>query len=209
MLSFLREHRIFSEHDARLFGAACCRRCWDLLSNEARRVVEVVERQGDDLASTEELEAVRAAFNAVNFEWAEPDYAAYSANAAVAYLLGNPRTDPEGYAIDLVPWAMQAGQDQMYELEVQAGFIHCLLGPPPSFRPKPMRPEWLAFEDGVVPKLAHAIRDERGFDRMPILADMLEDAGCGDEVLLEHLRRQEPHCHGCYALKLLTGEKWP
>lgn len=40
---------------------------------------------------------------------------------------------------------------------------------------------WLAWSDGAVPKMARVIYDARSFDQLPILADALEDAGCGEE----------------------------
>ncbi len=56
---------------------------------------------------------------------------------------------------------------------------------------------WLTWNDGIVVKMAQAIHDERAFDRLPILADALEDAGCDDESILRHLRGQE-RCHDCF-----------
>lgn len=51
--------------------------------------------------------------------------------------------------------------------------------------------DWLAWNDGLVPKLARAIYDDRAFDRLPELADALWEAGCDDESLLRHLRGME------------------
>ena len=39
---------------------------------------------------------------------------------------------------------------------------------------------------------------------LAVLADALEDAGCTDAALLEHLRSAGPHVQGCFALDLLT-----
>jgi hypothetical protein len=36
---------------------------------------------------------------------------------------------------------------------------------------------WLSWNDGAIPKIAQTIYDDRAFDRLPILADALEDAG--------------------------------
>src|SRR4051794_18310239 len=66
-------------------------------------------------------------------------------------------------------------------------------------------PAWLAWNDRTIPRLARAICDERAWDRLPILADALEDAGCGDDRLLEHLRGSRPHAHGCWVLDALLG----
>lgn len=57
----------------------------------------------------------------------------------------------------------------------------------------------IARQNGMVPwinrgvlRLSQAIDDERSFDRMPILADMIEDAGCEELELIWHLRDKEP-----------------
>ena len=51
-----------------------------------------------------------------------------------------------------------------------------------------------------MPRLARLIYDEHAFGDLPVLADALEDAGCRDEVILEHLRDGGPHARGCFAL---------
>ena len=70
-------------------------------------------------------------------------------------------------------------------------------------RPVTLRAEWLSSKDGTVPKLAQAIYDDRAFDRRPILADALEDAGCADAYILSHCRGQGPHVRGCWVVDLL------
>ena len=65
--------------------------------------------------------------------------------------------------------------------------------------------EWLTWEGGLVTGLAHAIDEELAWDRMPILADALEDAGCNEPALLDHLRQGESHARGCWVLDLLLG----
>lgn len=61
---------------------------------------------------------------------------------------------------------------------------------------KPYHP-WLSWNDGVVRKMAQSIYDDRRFDELPMLADALEEAGCDDEVLLQHLRGWE-RCPRCF-----------
>jgi hypothetical protein len=53
-----------------------------------------------------------------------------------------------------------------------------------------LRPDlaWLAWAGGVCVKLAEAIDHQGAYERLPILADALEEAGCGDTRLLGHLR---------------------
>jgi hypothetical protein len=55
-------------------------------------------------------------------------------------------------------------------------------------------------------KMARTIYDEQSFDRLPILADALEDAGCTDRAVLDHCRSSGSHVRGCWVLTLLEKE---
>ena len=201
MLRRLRDLGLVTERKARLFGVACCRRLWGLLPEEGWRAVEAIERHADGLAVREELDATRGVFTAVIGAASGPGF---FSRVAVSYLLAEARHDPTGYALDLSPWAAQACDDQAAELAAQAGILRCLFGLLP-FQPVEIRPEFLAFGDGVAVKLARGICEDGAFDRLPVLADALEDAGCGDESLLGHLRGLGPHWPGCFALDAILG----
>lgn len=45
--------------------------------------------------------------------------------------------------------------------------------------------------------LATGIYQERAFDRLPILADALQDAGCDNDDVLTHCRQPGEHVRGC------------
>jgi hypothetical protein len=71
----------------------------------------------------------------------------------------------------------------------------------PSERAVAIDPSWLTWAEGVVVKLAWGIYEEQAFDRLPILADALEEAGCDNEELLAHCRQQGTvHVRGCWAV---------
>ena len=56
--------------------------------------------------------------------------------------------------------------------------------------------------------LARGVYEERAFDRMPILADALQDAGCDNPDILNHLRdTNAAHVRGCWALDLVLGKE--
>jgi hypothetical protein len=55
--------------------------------------------------------------------------------------------------------------------------------------------------------LARAIYDDRAFDRLPLLADALMDAGCADEQVLGHCRGDGPHVRGCWVVDLVLGKE--
>jgi len=55
--------------------------------------------------------------------------------------------------------------------------------------------------------LAQAIYDDRAFDRMSILADALEDAGCANQDILNHCRQPGVHVRGCWLIDLFLGKE--
>jgi hypothetical protein len=62
-----------------------------------------------------------------------------------------------------------------------------------------------AWQTPQVIAVAEAIHEERAFDRVPVLADAVAEAGCTDAALLAHLRGPGPHARGCVSLDLLLG----
>jgi type VI secretion system protein ImpC len=69
-----------------------------------------------------------------------------------------------------------------------------------SFRPAPIDRDWLAWNGGTVVQMARAIREGGRFADLPILADMLEDAGCSDPAILEHCRNCRSAVRNCWVL---------
>lgn len=69
-------------------------------------------------------------------------------------------------------------------------------------RSKVIRPEW---RTSTAIALARAISDGRAFDRLPILADALEEAGCDDAEVLAHCRGGIPHGTDCWVTEWLRN----
>jgi len=63
-----------------------------------------------------------------------------------------------------------------------------------------------AWVTSTVTALASAIYDERAFDRLPILTDALEDAGCNNTDILNHCRQPGLHTRGCWVVDRLLGK---
>jgi hypothetical protein len=91
------------------------------------------------------------------------------------------------------------------ELARHVRLLHDIFGPLP-FRDVPLNSDWLT---STVLALARGIYGEKAFDRMPILADALQDAGCDNDEMLSHCRREGwEHVRGCWVLDLLLGRPW-
>jgi hypothetical protein len=88
------------------------------------------------------------------------------------------------------------------ESRAQADLVREIMGWP--FHPHYFDARWRT-SDTV--GLAQAIYDDRAFDRMPILADALMDAGCEDEQIIGHCRSDGPHVRGCWVVDLLLGKE--
>jgi hypothetical protein len=87
----------------------------------------------------------------------------------------------------------------------EASIIRCILGNP--FRANTISPPWLFWHEGTISRIASAIYDVRAFDRLPILADALEEAGCTNADILNHCRQPGEHVRGCWVVDLLLGKQ--
>jgi hypothetical protein len=217
----------------RLFAVACIRAALGapLAEGETayhalrvgRRLLATCERHADGAAGDRELAASRAEAEAVlgsphaaeeSFDW-EVRCALRAAGPAegLPAQLALLRAEYADYWAGM--WTFYGGTGevwQQYHDETlgrislqQCQLLREFVGNP--FRPPSrLNPAWLAWEAGAVPKLAAAIYEERAFDRLPILADALEEAGCAEADLLAHLRGPGPHVRGCWALDLPLGK---
>ena len=62
-----------------------------------------------------------------------------------------------------------------------------------------------AWKSPTVVALAAGVAVDAGFDRLPVLADALEDAGCEDARVLIHCRGSGPHWRGCWVVDELSA----
>jgi hypothetical protein len=95
-----------------------------------------------------------------------------------------------------------------FESREQTNLLRCIFGNP--FRPVFARPAW---RTGQVVALAQAAHDQRELPagaldiaRLAVLADALEEAGCTNSDIFDHLRGPGPHVRGCWAVDLILGK---
>src|SRR5262249_10331585 len=157
-----------------------CRSIWHLLTDErSRRLVEVAEQYADGQPiPPRPLES--AAMEVVShFPTQSALFAA--AKAAVMTIWDYSPDSPylnSSYppmVRDALAVAGNTAEAVPSEPPVQAALSRDIFGNP--FRPVAIELVWLAWNDGTIPKIAQAIYDDRAFDRLPVLADALEEAG--------------------------------
>jgi hypothetical protein len=215
MLEFLRGKA--SERKLRLFVCACCRRIWHKLTDkESRRAVEVAERLADGQADPAEVAAARAEIEEL-LRLGQQQWAEVSQFDEATYLYGYVHQWPIILAQSAVgenvttEWVNLAGSiantDEAARAEwtAQAALLRDIFGNP--FHPASITPAVIAWNDGTVVTLARAIYDERAFDRLPVLADALEEAGCDNADLLTHCRQPGGHVRGCWVVDLHLGKE--
>jgi hypothetical protein len=226
MLDFLQGK--VDERKLRLFACACCRRIWPLLTNEAsRKVVETAERFADGVSAIDELAAAHTVAERLvetlsgvtmwDCGWAveRTSRTERLTTGILEEAAQNAAWSPAGLlevnaAARLAPDNLTRGgrsaAQRVYAREraAQSQMLRDIFGNP--FRLVAVDLTWPAWNDGTVRRIAQAIYDERAFDRMPILADALEDAGCDSADILNHCRSGSEHVRGCWVVDLLLGK---
>jgi len=180
-----------------LFGAACCRRVWHLITDERiRTCLEVAERFIEGDATGSELERAGRSAEAV-----------FGAGRVCPPWIWSAATTLQAFVLTRV--ADRVGSAGWFkrraERRWQCNLLRDLFGPLP-FRPVVIDPDWQECHDGSVARLAQAMYDERAFDELPILADSLEDAGCDNADILAHCRSGGEHVRGCWVVDLVLGK---
>jgi hypothetical protein len=216
-----------SPRKLRLFQVACVRRVWQYVTDPgSRTLVELVECSADGLAPEAEIRALP-------YDWLTDDCGgpgpaerhAYMVAGHVGYSLIGPfhgsefpsndwqdaRSAAEGAATVVAEAADLPDDDehlpayqsmQAKEAAAQADLLRDLFGNP--VRPIAFEPRWRTAD---VLGLALGIDDERAYDRLPLLADALIDAGCDSNDILSHCRAPGPHVRGCWVVdRILKNE---
>jgi hypothetical protein len=218
MLEFLRGK--VSNRKLRLFAVACCRHVWEWLPPYSRNAAETAEQYADKHASRASMARARKEvvkdheaagywdgamacgwFSAAWTVWDAATGAARCARSAVqpeAWIKAGVARRRTRKMQDAAKKACQ--QSKLIEAAAQAELLRDQFNP---FRPRTADTLWLS---STIVALAAVLYLERAFDNVPILADALEDAGCTDAAILDHLRGPGPHVRGCWVVDLLLSK---
>ena len=186
------DQKVRSDRQLRHFVCACSRRLWHRLTDEARHYVESAERLVGGEAPDEGIGPV---------DWG--------------------REVPDGPALArCCLWQDAAyGSPYYYWMEIQEVLSERHGGDEAAARADLLRDVCgIAFRKHrkakrgwrteTVLALARQMYATRDFSVMPILADALQDAGCGDEQILSHCRdRKQVHARGCWVVDLILGNR--
>jgi hypothetical protein len=200
-----------SDRKLRLFACACCRAAQPLLSiDPLRRGVETAERYADKDATWSDM--VGYAKAAERQGWSMSGKERTLADAAWAttamnlwyYFRAVTRT------VDTVQYLLSYDGGQAHH---QVALLRDIAGNP--FRPLlPLASSLLAWRDGFIVQLAEGVYENRILprghfdkDRVAVLADALEEAGCTEAELLGHLRGPGPHVRGCWAMDTILAKE--
>ncbi len=174
---------------------------WPMLTAQAsRRAVEVAEVYSDGGLNLEELGIARERANSA----AGREYRKTRMNPPAADLANHICLQDRNFL-----GYFRVATIYLEHLPSTPAIIRDVFGNP--FRP-PIDPS--IWRIPLVVSLAKPAYDERSMpageldvDRLAVLSDALEDAGCTDSDLLGHLRSPGPHVRGCWALDLILGKQ--
>lgn len=212
MLEFLRDR--ISARKFQLFAVACCRQHWDLFCPQpSRQMVNCAEHFADGIGTEDELKSlIDVPFAPVRLD--HSFYAARSAYFAARETAGCQFSTPWVNAAQAAENVLGAvtchrglyqdeySRDPHPEGYKQIALLYDIVGNP--FRPSAFDPSWRTSD---VLGMARRVYHSRDPGAMPILADALQDAGCDNDIILDHCRGSGPHCRGCWVVDLILGKE--
>jgi hypothetical protein len=218
-----------SRRKLRLLTSAFCRRYWEALPDDCyRQAVCLNEQYAEGEATSEDMATVRRELSLVNPSIRSrtnlPEVTVRTMWLAWDHLL-SPRAPTQqliALTADAARTATFAAWHALGPLQAEASLVEiwraaadllrCVLGNP--FRPAEVVPAWAAWNGRVVERMAQEIYEERVLPlgtldrtRLLVLTDALEEAGCVDESILEHLRAPIEHVRGCFVVDSILGKE--
>lgn len=226
--------RPLSPRKLRLFCVGCSRQIFDAMEEMCRRAVEVAEKFADAETTLEELTAARNVgmrrnrsrfdifgiiraqknpdgmrdFNLAKWSWEATEATTRPAKAVpgkviqgvkmLLLILGRETLPAPPGAVAV---SLRGLLNVMTDSPIQAAILRDIAGNP--FHPVALEPAW---QTGNAVGLAQSIYQQRAFDRLPILADAVEEAGCTNPAVLDHCRAPGHHVRGCWVVDLVLGK---
>jgi hypothetical protein len=191
-----------------LLSVAVLRLLWEQLDEQYRDLVLLVEKYADaectdsELSRSQRKAEEKAIAQALDLSRAESARLTLHRKKQAAALAAAHAAFPDNgwiSASNAVSESVRAGKRATMWPQICV-ILRDIFGNP--FHPVTLNPAWRTSN---VTALAQSIYDDRAFDRMPILADALEDAGCDNADILNHCRQPSEHVRGCWVVDLVLG----
>lgn len=193
-----------SDRKQRLFACACARRVpWVIRDPWSPGTLEAAEMFADGLIGLRELMAA-APYDADQcpvLAAAREDCLTHQASKIAWCWIGDGGTGRRG--------TPDFWERANAEKVVQCRLLRCVVGSPYrstctdalALTPLVRDLARVAYDERILPS------GELDLARLGVLSDALEEAGCSDADLLEHLRSPGPHVRGCWAVDLILGKR--
>lgn len=234
MLDFVRASGAANDRRMRLLLCASCRYFRHHFQATNGHAVVVAEHLADGRAVSKEVQALRRALADQLLEvmgWREEDLAvmldryegvhfedSYADRATVVPLITAARlvavrfpAPKVGQTLDMLASTFRTKKSWQEWRGWLCQFVRDLFGNP--FREVHLAPSLLTWSNGTVVKLAEAAYMEREMPsgeldraKLGVLADALEESGCVEGELLDHLRGRGPCVRGCWVIDLLLNK---
>ena len=198
MLEFLRGKA--SDRKLRLFAVACCRMIAPQVKAEGfHRLMDIAEQCADQRVPLTIIgDAVNLLYQQTHSADEDKERRIYRAAREIASPVLGVREIVE--LMQAIWWFSEQSGAAIHGFECSA--LRDVGGNP--FRPATLVSAW---QTATVQAHAQAIYDARAFDRLPILSDALEDAGCDNADILTHCRQLAEHVRGCFVVDLLLDKR--
>jgi hypothetical protein len=191
-----------SARKSRLFEVACLREIGSLKTDQqSQSAIDAAEDLADGGSGGDAITEAMLFANALGTarEIAREAIVALASRTDAA-----PRSSWEETMMALASGSEPGNSPDVFAASLRdaAVIVRDLFGNP--FRPVTLNSAWRTSN---VTALAQSIYDDRAFDRLPILADALEDAGCDNADILNHCRQSGEHVRGCWVVDLVLGRE--
>lgn len=221
-----------SQRRLRLLNCALVRSIWSFYSEQNPEIIAVAERYADGLVSDDEFSLTQSLTRGLS----SPVTRDIWLNIRIHYCLDTAVLLP-GFTNDFHSYEharpyCEAIRDVICDPGLQyltASELYCPLcgGSAPGYyyldistsdRPRCSKhsggelkdrriDQWLRWQNSTPHLVAKEIYQTGDFSKLPVLADALLDAGCTDQILLEHFRSPCRHYRGCWALDFVLSQE--
>jgi hypothetical protein len=193
-----------------MFAAMCCLRMMLLVTDERLRAgIQCVQRLSEGIIQPSEAQAVCRDVRGYLSTQLNSGFDDPACSAVIEALERHSRHWSAAVSSHvkcaIVDPLIERGADNTAwaeEQREQCLIVRDIFGNP--FRPVHFSSAWRTPN---VLGIAQGIYEERAFERLPILADALMDAGCFDEEIIGHCHQPGEHVRGCWVVDLCLGKE--